>query len=212
MVLHVADRVLEGGLEPVVATDDPRIQAVCQQAGVAVELTSPEHPSGSDRVWEAAQRFPKARWVINVQGDEPLFDGSVLLEMVALLREGRAPVVTLGAPLPYDEGALQDPSVVKVQVGPDGLAVDFTRSSPPAGVAHATLQHLGCYGFGRAALGHFVSLPPSSRELRERLEQLRLVQAGVPIAVLSIDQASPSVDTPSDLERVRALMGVRPQE
>ncbi|MFT5585192.1 MAG: 3-deoxy-D-manno-octulosonate cytidylyltransferase [Cognaticolwellia sp.] len=203
LVLHVVDRVREGGFEPVVATDDQRIQQICQQDGVLSELTSVAHQSGSDRVWELCGRYPDFPLVINVQGDEPLFDGQALDKLVACFADPAVQVATLAAPLTGPDSA----SVVKVTVDDRGWALDFTRSSPAGGGQAGSLQHLGCYGFRRNALARFVSLPLGVREQAEKLEQLRLLEAGMPIAVVRLDAAAPSVDTAEDLERVREMMG-----
>lgn len=203
LVLHVVDRVREGGFEPVVATDDDRILQACQRDGVLCEMTAQNHASGSDRVWELAQRHPRFELVINVQGDEPLFDGGALSKLVACFQDPEVQVATLAAPLEGPDG----PSVVKVQVDEQGLALDFTRSSPAQGGRVGSLQHLGCYAFRREALAYFVALPFGVREQAERLEQLRLLEAGVPIAVVTLAAAAPSVDTAEDLERVREIMG-----
>ncbi len=203
LVLHVVDRVREGGFEPIVATDDLRIQEICQQAGVQAELTSIGHQSGSDRVWELAARYPEFPLVINVQGDEPLFDGQALDKLVACFVDPAVQVATLVAPLT----GIDSDSVVKVRVDDRGWAVDFTRSSPARGMQAGSLQHLGCYAFRRNALARFVSLPLGVREQAEKLEQLRLLEAGIPIAVVRLDAGAPSVDTAEDLELVRDMMG-----
>ena len=203
LVLHVVDRVREGGFEPIVATDDARIQQVCARAGVLSELTSAAHQSGSDRVWEISARHPEFALVINVQGDEPLFDGQALAKLVACFSDPEVQVATLAAPFSGPDAE----SVVKVTVDERSWARDFTRSSPAKGLPHGSLQHLGCYAFRRNALARFVSLPLGVREQAERLEQLRLLEAGIPIAVVTLDAAAPSVDTAEDLERVRDMMG-----
>ncbi len=202
-MLHVVDRVREGGFEPLVATDDERILAVCEKAGVLAEMTSTAHQSGSDRVWEVSERYPEFSLVINVQGDEPLFDGGALDKLVACFADPEVQVATLAAPLQGPDSE----SVVKVSLDARGWALDFTRSSPARGGPRGSLQHLGCYAFRRNALARFVSLPLGVREQAERLEQLRLLEAGIPIAVVTLDAAAPSVDTAEDLERVRDMMG-----
>jgi CMP-2-keto-3-deoxyoctulosonic acid synthetase len=141
--------------------------------------------------------------VINVQGDEALFDGQALGKLVACFADPAVQVATLVAPLT----GLDSDSVVKVRVDDRGWAVDFTRSSPARGMQAGSLQHLGCYAFRRNALARFVSLPLGVREQAEKLEQLRLLEAGIPIAVVRLDAGAPSVDTAEDLELVRDMMG-----
>ena len=199
----MVDRVREGGFEPIVATDDARIQGICTRDGVLAEMTSLAHQSGSDRVWEISERYPDFPLVINVQGDEPLFDGSALDKLVDCFADPAVQVATLAAPLSGPDSE----SVVKVTLDQRGWALDFTRSSPATRGSSGSLQHLGCYAFRRSALARFVSLPLGVRERAERLEQLRLVEAGIPIAVVTLDASAPSVDTAEDLERVRDMMG-----
>jgi 3-deoxy-manno-octulosonate cytidylyltransferase (CMP-KDO synthetase) len=180
----------------VVATDDNRVVEVIERAGGQAVMTRRDHPSGSDRVWEVLEHHD-AEAVINVQGDEPFLDPDILDGLVLELIHGRAPVVTVATRLVGDPW---EPSRVKVSLDDQGMARDFSRL--PLGEG-PQWQHIGLYGFRRAALRSFVSMPPSPRERAEHLEQLRLIEAGVRIRVLTVDHCGLSIDTLEDLERAR---------
>jgi 3-deoxy-manno-octulosonate cytidylyltransferase (CMP-KDO synthetase) len=206
------DRVL-------VATDDERIAAVVRGFGGEVALTSPRHPSGTDRLAEAAATI-EAEIVVNVQGDEALLDPAGIDAAVeALLADPDLPISTLSLPLGSEEEML-DPSVVKVVTDAAGNALYFSRApipharaADPRAVAAAAIarglarQHVGLYAYRRQALARFASLPRSPLEEAEGLEQLRALHHGMRIRVVEMEGASsPAVDTPEDLERVRALL------
>ncbi len=202
----------------IVATDDERIAAACRTFGAEAWLTG-EHPSGTDRVAEVAARlqgdFPL---VVNVQGDEPLLTPSALDRLVeALEARPEVPIATLAEPL-EDPDELFDPHVVKVVTRQDGRALYFSRSPIPyyraagAGDLRAALaarpgglagylKHQGIYAYRTAALLALRELPPSRLERDEGLEQLRALEAGFPILVVTSDFRSVGVDTPADLER-----------
>lgn len=217
MILWVYDRVrrVTGFDDVVVATDHPEIERVVKDYGGQVVLTDPNHPSGSDRVWEAAQAYPEAGLIFNVQGDEPLMNPIYLEEALAALSSHYHTVemVTLCAPL-EDLSLLGDPNVVKVVATPQNLALYFSRAAipfardPGQDALHQALakRHLGVYGYTREALARFVSLPPSPLERLECLEQLRALEDGMRILVLPVAQASPGIDTPEDLKLVESLL------
>lgn len=225
MILHVVERALESGAdEVVVATDDTRVADAVDAAGHQVALTRADHPSGSDRVMEVARQ---RRWhdddiVVNVQGDEPLIPPALIAQTAGLLDAGGgAPVATLCEAL-GDRRLLFDPNVVKVVVGRHGLALYFSRAPIPfardefAGSARTDdalpapsrwYRHIGLYGFRISALARFVGLPPSTLEQTEALEQLRMLDNGIPIRVAQAEQPAPGgVDTPADLARVREIL------
>jgi len=201
------DRVL-------VATDDERIAAVVRGFGGEVALTSPRHPSGTDRLAEAAAAI-EAEIVVNVQGDEALLDPAG----IDAAADPDLPISTLSLPLGSEEEML-DPSVVKVVTDAAGNALYFSRApipharaADPRAVAAAAIarglarQHVGLYAYRRQALARFASLPRSPLEEAEGLEQLRALHHGMRIRVVEMEGASsPAVDTPEDLERVRALL------
>lgn len=190
----------------VIATDDARIVEACEGFGARVVLTSPRHPSGTDRIAEAAAHFPDHHVIINVQGDEPLISPGLIDELARHLRGNQdIPMITAAAPI-QEPGLLGDPNVVKVVLDEQGDALYFSRSPLPYfrnevdGLA--PLRHLGIYGFQRAFLLRFVSWPPAALERAEALEQLRALAHGERIRVVLTEELSPGVDTP---EQARAL-------
>jgi 3-deoxy-D-manno-octulosonate cytidylyltransferase len=182
----------------IVATDHPAIAEAVAGSGAEVHLTSPHHPSGTDRILELLGRGLLGPHIINVQGDEPLVDP----EHIDRLAEatGSNPVATLAAPL---QGDAEAPDRVKVVCDPAGRALYFSRAPIPYGGPY--LQHIGLYGFQAEALRRFGQSPPGFLERRERLEQLRFLDMGLPIQVVEVERASQAVDTAEDLERVRAV-------
>ena len=180
----------------IVATDDARIRAACEEASVACLMTPSECPSGTDRVAYAYRELGEAfDFVVNVQGDEPLIDPRDVDQVVLCLEARPEGIGTLAREL-EDLGA---PNVVKVVTAPDGRALYFSRA-PLAGA----LAHVGIYGFSPNLLNRFVSMEPSRLERAERLEQLRALEAGIPIYVARCVSERPSigVDTPEDVEIV----------
>ncbi|MFO7654368.1 MAG: 3-deoxy-manno-octulosonate cytidylyltransferase [Candidatus Krumholzibacteriia bacterium] len=206
--------------EVVVATDDPRICEAVSASGLACELTA-EHPTGTDRVGEVARRRGPggpADIVVNLQGDEPLLDPADADRLVAALRDDpSAAIATAAHPLP-GPAAWADPNVVKVLMDRAGRALYFSRAPIPGaqpdttatgeGWRHA-LRHVGIYAFRRPALDRFLALGRGELEQAEGLEQLRALEHGLPIRVVTLSAAPVGVDTPADLERVRALWRAR---
>jgi len=187
--------------EVIVATDDARIVDAVEASGGRAVWTRADHVSGTDRVWEAVSEL-EADVIVNVQGDEPLLDPRVIDAVVApLVRDAGLDVVTAAAPLVGDPDVA---SVVKVVCDHQGDALYFSRARVPH--AGPWLHHLGLYAFRRAALRSFVSRAPGPLEESERLEQLRLLEHGERVRVVRVAAAGPSVDTPADLEAVRAIV------
>ena len=215
MIVHVWRRAVEAGIGPVaVATESPAIAEAVARAGGEAVLTRPDHPSGSDRVFEAAERLdPQRRHdvVVNVQGDLPTVDPRAIAAAVAPLADPAVDVATLAAVITRPEEE-EEPSVVKLvgsEVAPGRLrALYFTRARAPFGEG-PLYHHIGLYAYRRPALERFVGLPPSGLERRERLEQLRALEAGMRIDAVVVDDVPLGVDTPADLERARALMRAR---
>ncbi len=216
MIVRVWERAVAAGLGRVaVAAGEREIAEAIEAAGGEAVLTDPHHPSGSDRVREAADRLDPDRRcdvIVNIQGDLPAIDPDTIRAAMAPLDAGRAggpfDIATTAAPI-ADAHEADDPSVVKavVSLAPGarmGPAFYFTRARAPHGDG-PLYHHLGIYAFRRAALDRFVSLPPSPLEQREKLEQLRAMEAGMRIGVAIVDTMPLSVDTPEDLERARAL-------
>lgn len=196
----------------VVATDDSRIAGAAQGFGAQVVMTKADHPSGTDRVAEAAAAFPEAGIVINIQGDEPLIDPELIDALVRALREDeRADMVTAANPL-ASEALLEDPNVVKVVLDGSGRALYFSRSRIPFPrnrnvTGLQPLRHKGIYGYRRSFLETFVSWPPGILEQCEGLEQLRALENGAAIRVIQTSDESPGVDTPEQARIVSAQIG-----
>jgi 3-deoxy-manno-octulosonate cytidylyltransferase (CMP-KDO synthetase) len=211
MVVHVwrAAIAADAG-DVVVATDSPEIAKVIEAAGGQSVLTAPEHPSGSDRVFEAANLIDprgKIDIIVNVQGDQPVLDPSLIRDTVAPLSDPKVDIATVAAPM-TDPALMIEPACVKMigtQTGVPGnfRALYFTRAAAPFG-SGPYYVHIGLYAYRRDALSRFVALPPSTLEKREKLEQLRALEAGMRIDVREVASVPMSVDTPEDLERVRA--------
>jgi len=217
MIVQVWRRAMEVDLGPVVvaAGDAPIAEAIRAAGGTAI-LTRPDHPSGSDRIFEALGRFdPDGRYdsIVNVQGDLPTIEPRAVRACFTPLREAAVDIATLAAEIRLEEER-HDPNVVKVAAAFDAPPADgpavaralyFSRATIPSGPA-PHYHHIGLYTYRRAALERFVSLPPGRLERRERLEQLRALEAGMRIDVALVDTVPLGVDTQADLERARALL------
>ncbi|QEH37121.1 3-deoxy-manno-octulosonate cytidylyltransferase [Aquisphaera giovannonii] len=193
----------------VVATDDERILEAVHAFGGEAMMTRDDHATGTDRVAEVASRIPEARIIVNVQGDEPEIAGETIDRLVALLeRDPEAPMATLATPI-RDESVYRDPSCVKVVCSHRDRALYFSRSPIPchrdglaaSGTLPIALLHLGLYAYRREFLLSIGGLPPSSLESSEKLEQLRVLQAGHPIAIGVVDEPGVGIDTPEDYRR-----------
>jgi 3-deoxy-manno-octulosonate cytidylyltransferase (CMP-KDO synthetase) len=228
LIQIVAERVGAARLleRVIVATDDDRIADVCVACGIEVRITSPDHPSGTDRVAEVVRETDQS-WdvVVNVQGDEPFVTPTSLDGLVrAFEDDSSTEIATLAEPVERIED-LMDRNVVKVVTDLEGRALYFSRSpipyysgdasspdlahslrSRPAGL-NGYLKHQGIYAYRTSALYALTAMTPSPLERDEALEQLRALQAGMGIRVLESDFRSVGVDTPADLERAVALLG-----
>jgi 3-deoxy-manno-octulosonate cytidylyltransferase (CMP-KDO synthetase) len=217
MIVHVWRRAMEAGIGPVaVATDAPAIAEAVTKAGGAAVLTRADHPSGSDRIFEAVESLdPDGRHdvVVNVQGDLPTVDPRVVAAAITPLADRAVDIATLAAIITR-QAEEADPNVVKLvgsEVAPGRLrALYFTRATAPFGEG-PLYHHIGLYAYRREALRRFVGLPPSPLERRERLEQLRALEAGLRIDAVVVDDVPLGVDTPHDLERARELLAARRQ-
>jgi 3-deoxy-manno-octulosonate cytidylyltransferase (CMP-KDO synthetase) len=194
----------------IIATDDDRIVAAAAAFGARAIMTSPEHPSGTDRIAEAMAKCGDYEVVINVQGDEPLISPSLIDELARVLRQEReVQMITAAAPI-HDAKLVNDPNVVKVVTDVKQDALYFSRSPLPyvrnadARLVHK--RHMGIYGFRREFLLEFVSWPQSMLECVESLEQLRAVEQGVKIRVVMTDDLSPGVDTLEQAQEVEKLI------
>ena len=214
MIVHVWRRAVESGIGPViVACADPEIAVAVEAVGGQAVMTDPSHLSGSDRIFEALSKIDAAGTfdaVVNVQGDLPTIDPSVIGAVFAPLASESVDMATLAFEITDTEEAT-NPNVVKavVSVAPGkgvGRALYFTRVTAPGGKG-PLYHHVGLYAYRRAALEHFVSLPSGVLEKREKLEQLRALEAGMRIDVALVDTVPPGVDTPADLDQARAMLG-----
>ncbi len=212
MIVHVLRRAQEADLGPVVvATDSAEIAAVVDKAEGRAVLTRADHASGSDRIFEAlgkADPDRRAKFIVNLQGDLPTITPKAVAAALTPLADAAVDIATLAAEIRVEAEAT-DPNVVKVvgtPVGPARLrALYFTRATAPSGQG-PLYHHIGLYAYRRAALERFVSLPPSPLELREKLEQLRALEAGMRIDVAVVDTVPLGVDTPEDLVRARKVL------
>ena len=215
MIVHVLRRAEAAGIGPVaVATDSEAVAACVEKAGGRAVMTSAAHASGSDRIFEALSALDPdgaAAIVVNVQGDLPTLEPADIAAALRPLDDPAVDIATLAAEIREERERL-DPNVVKVvgsPLAPDRLrALYFTRAIAPAGEG-PLYHHIGLYAFRRAALEKFVKLPPSPLEQRERLEQLRALEAGMRIDVALLDAVPLGVDTPADLEKARAMLTER---
>ncbi|HEY2532350.1 MAG TPA: 3-deoxy-manno-octulosonate cytidylyltransferase [Xanthobacteraceae bacterium] len=216
MIVHVLRRAQAAAVGPVVvATDSADIAAAVAKSGGQSVMTRADHASGSDRIFEALGKIdPKrnAQIIVNLQGDEPTLAPTDIAAALGPLADASVDIATLAAEI-KNAHERDDPDVVKVvgtPVAPARLrALYFTRSAAPFGEG-PLYHHVGLYAFRRAALERFVALPPSPLERRERLEQLRALEAGMRIDVAIIDAVPLGVDTADDLERARAMLTNRP--
>lgn len=215
MIVHVWRRAMEAGIGPViVATDAPEIAASIAHAGGTAVMTRADHPSGSDRIFEAIEAFdPDGRHdiVVNVQGDLPTIDPRIIADSMLPLADPAVDIATLAAIITREDEKTAS-QVVKAIGSPISTrrlrALYFTRATAPWGEGDL-LHHIGLYAYRRKALARFVSLPPSPLEKREKLEQLRAIEAGMRIDIVTVDTVPLGVDTPEDLERARAMLAGR---
>jgi 3-deoxy-manno-octulosonate cytidylyltransferase (CMP-KDO synthetase) len=218
MIVHVLRRAEAARIGRVaVATDTPEIAAVVTAHGGEAVMTRADHASGSDRIFEALERIdPKreAEIVVNLQGDFPTISPDQIRSVLAPLADPAVEIATLAAEIHTEEEST-NPNVVKVIGSPLGQssplsqgrlrALYFTRATAPWGDG-PRYHHVGLYAYRRAALERFVALAPSSLEQREKLEQLRALEAGMRIDVTVIDSVPRGVDTPADLETARQIL------
>lgn len=213
MIAHVWQRAMAADIgRVVVATDNAAIMAAVQQAGGEAVMTRPDHPSGSDRVFEAARAVdPNGSFdfILNLQGDLPMLAPSLPRDCLAPLLDDGPHIATIAALItdPHDRS---NPNAVKVVGAPTGVAgrlraLYFTRATAPWGEG-PLYHHFGMYAYRRAALERFVSLTPSVLEKREQLEQLRALEDGMRVDVTVVDTVPVEVNTPADLELVRRLI------
>ena len=209
MIQHVVERASEvpGMAAVVVATDDSRVADVVRGFGAQVVMTSPDHPSGTDRLVEVMGQL-SADIYINLQGDEPLVrPGDVSRLALGMRTDASVGVGTLCHPIDAEEA--HNPNVVKVVLARNGDALYFSRSPIPYArdeQAARYLKHVGVYAYRREVLAGYSAMPQPMEEQAEKLEQLRLLHAGVRIRAWEVAPTGPGVDTPECLDKVRRLL------
>jgi 3-deoxy-manno-octulosonate cytidylyltransferase (CMP-KDO synthetase) len=212
MVVRVCERAAQSGAAAVhVATDDERIAGAVRAHGHAVVMTRADHPSGTDRIAEAAAylKLEDREIVVNVQGDEPLISPALISQVAALLEKLKDASVSTACHEIHEAEALANPNVVKVVLDAKGYALYFSRSQIPfpREKSGAWYRHAGIYGYRVGFLKRYSALPPAPLEKTEALEQLRVLWHGYRIAVaVSEMEIPPGVDTPQDLEAVRRML------
>ncbi|MDJ0614708.1 MAG: 3-deoxy-manno-octulosonate cytidylyltransferase [Rhizobiaceae bacterium] len=212
MICHVVDRAREAEIgEPVVATDSQGILEVVESHGAKAVMTREDHESGSDRIWEAVEAIDpnaEAEIIINVQGDLPTIEAQVIRQSVLPLENSEVDIATLATEITVEEERT-NPNVVKAIGTPIGenrlRALYFSRATAPHGNG-PLYHHIGLYAYRRSALEKFVSLPPSTLEQREKLEQLRALENGMRIDIQLVDSVPLGVDTPEDLGRAQRVL------
>jgi 3-deoxy-manno-octulosonate cytidylyltransferase (CMP-KDO synthetase) len=212
MIIHVLRRAEAAGIGRVaVATDTAEIAAMVTAHGGQAVMTRADHPSGSDRIFEALGLLDpggEAEVVINLQGDFPTISPDNIRDVLTPLADPEVDIATLAAEIHTEEEDL-NPNVVKAVGSPISgrrlRALYFTRATAPHGDG-PRYHHIGLYAYRRAALERFVSLPPSPLERQEKLEQLRALEAGMRIDIMIVDKVPRGVDTPADLEATRQIL------
>jgi 3-deoxy-manno-octulosonate cytidylyltransferase (CMP-KDO synthetase) len=216
MIIRVAERAQQSQAQSVVvATDSPEIQSVCDEHRIECLLTSPDHPTGTDRIAEVAQllKLSANALIVNVQGDEPLIPPELINQVAQTLADNTTCAISTVAVPITDASEMTNPNVVKVVLNKAGEALYFSRASIPfvrdpefiSDLTH--LRHLGIYAYRADFLQAYARLEPAPPELAEALEQLRALWNGYRIAVHTATEAPPAgVDTAQDLERVRRIL------
>jgi 3-deoxy-manno-octulosonate cytidylyltransferase (CMP-KDO synthetase) len=212
MIVHVLRRAEAAGIGPaVVATDSEAVAATVEKAGGRAVMTRADHASGSDRICEAVTALdPERRFdiVVNVQGDLPTIDPADIRAALTPLADPAVDIATLAAEI-AEPSERTNPNVVKAigaKIATDRLrAITFTRADAAGGGPH--YHHIGLYAYRRAALERFVALPPSASEMRERLEQLRALDAGMRIDIVVVESVPLGVDTPDELAKACEILG-----
>jgi 3-deoxy-manno-octulosonate cytidylyltransferase (CMP-KDO synthetase) len=212
LVQHVWERCQQcSKLDTVViATDDERILNAAREFGADAVMTSSDHPTGTDRIAEAAAAFPNASYLINIQGDEPLIDPALIDQLAEALHTDSGVAMATAANPFTDDAQIHDPNVVKVVLALNGDALYFSRSPLPYQRTNnpelVLYRHKGIYAYRRDFLEQFITWPPSPLELAESLEQLRALENNARIKVLITDDESPGVDTLEQAQQIESLL------
>jgi 3-deoxy-manno-octulosonate cytidylyltransferase (CMP-KDO synthetase) len=209
MICHVCEKAAASSADMVlVATDDSRIFDTVEASGYKAAMTRSDHPSGTDRIYEAISGTD-AQIIINVQGDEPLIPTSVINELIKVMQDNPdLPMATVAVKL--EREFINDPNKVKVIFGKDQRAIYFSRAPIPflrdGGTPTPAYLHWGIYAYRKDILERFVQLPPGKLENSEKLEQLRALENGIGIKVITTVLTTIGVDTPEDLARAEASL------
>jgi len=216
LLQHVYERAKGARLarEIIVATDDRRILEAAESFGAKAIMTSGGHPSGTDRVAEAARSVaPEARIIVNLQGDEPLIRPEMIDDVIMLLEDERADIGTLVKKIEKEE-EFTDANIVKAVFNGEGFALYFSRSPVPFHMDRGqggkgplkAYKHIGIYAYRKEALMRLTGLPPTALEEAERLEQLRALENGMAIKIKETQYDTIGVDTPEDLLKVEECL------
>ncbi len=209
MIVRVYERARQAKrlVDTVVATDDERIKAAVEKAGGKAVMTRPDHPTGTDRLAEVAEKYPEVDIILNVQGDEPLIDPKLIDELAAAF-DGTADLsmATVATPI-EDEAERDNPNNVKVVMDRGGYALYFSRSRIPYPRKEGApvFKHIGIYAYRRDFLLQYAKMAPTPLETSESLEQLRALENGYRIKVITTDRKFVGVDTEEDLKRVNEI-------
>lgn len=211
LIQHVYEKVAASALfdRVVVATDDERIQIICQSFGAEAVITDPALPSGTDRVAAVALSLEQDSVIVNVQGDEPLISREPLALLLQAFEDEKVQMASLMAPLTNSED-FENPNIVKLVIDRFSNALYFSRQAIPfdrdkAG-SFSLYRHIGVYAFAYHTLMDFVALPVAKLEQIEKLEQLRALENGITIRMVLSDYQGIGIDTPQDLARVEAIL------
>lgn len=209
MIVRVYERVTcaENLADVIVATDDLRIKAAVEAAGGKAMMTREDHPTGTDRLAEVAEKFKDAEVILNVQGDEPLIDPALIDELAASFKDSPALQMATVATRMKDEAEIQNPNNVKVVMDKAGYALYFSRSRLPFDRTPGArvYKHIGIYAYRRDFLLRYAKMEPTELEKSESLEQLRALENGCRIKVIKTDWKFVGVDTEEDLEKVNEI-------
>lgn len=214
VIQHVWENAIQAKADyTAIAADDVRVKEVVENFGGTVIMTKPEHPSGSDRIHEAAQQFPDAELIVNVQGDEPFLPHSVINDLIDAMHGKDMPGMgTVVLPCTRED-IEKNPNLPKVVLDVNDYALYFSRSMIPylreGGKEMTVYRHWGIYAYRRNVLDEFVSLPEGKLEKCEKLEQLRALENGIRIKVIKTNFDSIGIDTPEDLERAKRFFEKR---
>lgn len=190
----------------IVATEDKKIfDFVKDKLKIDVYMTSCDHKSGTDRICEVVKKLREIKYIVNLQGDEPLMPSGYIDKLINLLLISKSKMASLVSPITNPD-ELKNPNIVKAVMDKDGFALNFSRQSQELQGFDSIFRHIGIYAYTRETLFEFNLLPPSPREQAEQLEQLRAIENGIEIKLEIVEKAFPAVDTKEDLKVVEGIL------